>query len=176
MLSCSYRPCAASAEAREAARFLVKLELPGLGDRLGAKTPCGSPTLTALSRSMSKCRGVSSMGLGAKDRTWVIFGCRQTECSRGGKYRAARHTTPPKGERCRDVSKLAGAYDGVAKCRTGLSENTARLGLRGLEVQLWCGRAGAVVEYASGTRFTGALGRSATSLLTGTKKGCSKRR
>ncbi len=107
MLSCSYKPWLCSAEVREAARFLVKLELPGLGDRRGAKTPCGPPTLTALSRSMSRCGAVSCMGLGAKDRTWVIFEWRKSMLKEQQGSCGPRHQLPPRGGRCWVVSKLA---------------------------------------------------------------------
>ena len=52
ILSWSYIPCAACSELNEADRFLVKLEVPGLGERREAKTLCGPEARTALSRSM----------------------------------------------------------------------------------------------------------------------------
>lgn len=106
MLSCSYNPWLWSTEVREAARFLVKLELPGLGDRRGAKTPCGPPTLTALSRSMSRCGAVSCMGLGAKDKTWVIFEWRNSMLKEKQGSCSPKHQLPPNGGRCQVVSKL----------------------------------------------------------------------
>jgi hypothetical protein len=52
ILSCSYIPCAVCSEFNETDRSLVKLEVPGLGERRGAKTLCEPEARTALSRSM----------------------------------------------------------------------------------------------------------------------------